>query len=266
MSFQYKKTSQDKQREVSDLEHSPIMRFLQHQDYFKFQMGDIVVKQSRIRKDAEWVTETIRGNGAPKKFAYVFENKLGIGYIKQLRVDGSGFTTNLICVANFDPDYTRFILDPEFATHKLIGEDEFVANEEYLAKKKYKEEAIKKNKEFLVKVKNPQKRTEWFDSLKVGDKFWYGQDYASMQNNEYTVTKINDIHKDHWTPYVRGRLSNVSKYTSIYRTITATRTSKQGDTFLTQNGISFESDHFTWQKVSKQEPLPLSDPLCGQQR
>jgi hypothetical protein len=266
MSLQYKKTPQDKAREKSDLETSPVMRFLLSKEQNKFNIGDILIKQTRINREAEWATETVKGVGAPKKYMYVFENKLKIGYIKQLRVDGTGFTSNLICVANFDPDFSRFIIDPEFATHMLIGEDKFEYNEEYLAKKAYRGEAMKKNAAHLVNTRNPSKRLDWFEGLKVGDKFWYGNTYEEMIDNEYTVTKIDDKPKNSISGHIKDRMGDDFGYMTKMRTIFASRTQLATDNKFTTQNLMFTSDHFHWSKVSTKQPEPLSDPLCGRQK
>ena len=85
MKLKYEKTHSDRAREVSDIRRSPIMRFLKHQDYFKFNIGDVLVKQRRFTLNSEWETEVVVGVNTAKKFMYVFENELGIGYVKQLR-------------------------------------------------------------------------------------------------------------------------------------------------------------------------------------
>ena len=72
----YTKTAADTKREASDIRNSPIMRFLKNQDHFKFNIGDILVRQTKYTGD--WVTTVTPGVAAPKKFMYVFENELGI--------------------------------------------------------------------------------------------------------------------------------------------------------------------------------------------
>lgn len=141
MKLKYEKTAADDDRERSDLRTNPVMRFLKNQEYYRFNVGDIVLKQTRWSYNGDWET-ALTAVGAPRKFMYVFENDLGIGYIKQLKVDGSGFTSGLQCTANFDPDTTRLVLDPDFVDHMLVGEQEFQYNEEYLDKKNFRQEEL----------------------------------------------------------------------------------------------------------------------------
>lgn len=257
--IEYKKTAADDVREKSDLERSPIMRFLKHQDYYKFNVGDILVKQTRsnyLRDD--WVTEK-NVVGSPRKYVYVFENELGIGYIKQLKVDGTGFTTNLICTANFDPHFTRFMLDPDFVDHLLTGGgDDFQYNKEYIEKRTFRQEAIEKNTQILVNTRSAKKRYAWFHSLKVGDVFWFGDTFDILVESKFEVSSIEDSPKENCPRHVLERLDSLDlKYFDRYRTIVAANLRGAGSMSLT-------ADYFTWTRVTMQEPFPLKDVLCGQ--
>lgn len=242
MKLTYKKTHADRAREVSDITHSPIMRFLKHQDYFKFNIGDVLIKQTRITLHSEWETEVIMGVNAPKKYMYVFENELGIGYVKQLRVDGEGFTSSLVCTANFDPDRVRFQLDPSFVDHMLIGEDgDFEYNREYASKKSFREEAIKKNMKILVHTRSMKKRLKWMANLKMGDVFWMGDSFDEMVKQKYEVTEAI---QDPMPLLIKIKILEHPHLTSI--------------------GAEFyiHEDQLTWVRVTMQQPFPMEDPLC----
>ncbi len=236
MSLKYVKTHEDKGREKDDLRRSPIMRYLKNRDLFKFKVGDVLIKQNRWSMSGEWkVAKT--SVGAPKKYMYVFENELGIGYIKQLKVDGSGFTSTLECTANLDPETTQLILDPEFVDHMLIGDDEFQYNKEHLAKKNFRQEAIAKNRKLLVRTRAAKKLTAWLHALKPGDKFWMGSTWDELGKNCWEVLSVNER-------VIELRVKNCkSGYTDV----------------LTHNAIK-------WNKISMVEPYPLTDPLCGPQK
>ena len=238
MKLKYEKTASDSAREKSDLERSPIMRFLKHQEYYKFNIGDILVKQRRFTHLDAWKADVIPGVNSPKKFMYVFENELGIGYLKQLRVDGSGFTSDIICTANFDPDTVKFTLDPDFVDHMLIGGEEFEYNSEYLNKKAFREEAIKKNTKLLVKTRN-----KWISSLKEGDVFWAGWSFDNLCDQKYKV---------------KERISDESPLKVYVEILEYSPDRYVGNTQFFDEGL------FTNMKVSMQQPFPMEDPLCGQ--
>jgi len=267
--IKYKKTKADSDRERLDLERSPVMRFLKHQDHFKFNVGDILIKQTKqyiYGKNAQlmddedlWKTETITGVSAPKKFVYVFENELGIGYLKQLRVDGSGFTSQLICTVNFDPANTRFKLDPDFVDHMLVGEEDFQYNTEYLTKKAFRNEAIKKNTKLLVNTRSAKQRHKWYDGLKPGDVFWWGDTFDDLITDKYEVVNVKDLPLDACPSHVRQDLGEGLRYMSHYRIVEAMAIKSGNIQTLTVN-------HFVWRKVTMTEPYPMEDTLCGRRR
>src|ERR1035437_2383731 len=118
----YIKTKQDSDREARDSILNQTVKFIKHQEAFKFNIGDIVIMQYR-NTDGSWRTKaTSNATDAPTKFMYVFENEVGIGYIKQLRAGGKGFTTLTTCVADIDPQSTRIILDPDLVDHMLLSD------------------------------------------------------------------------------------------------------------------------------------------------
>lgn len=243
MKLKYEKTVEDRGREIGDLKRNPICRFLKNQEAFKFNIGDIVIKQKRLTLNSEWETEVIPGVKSPKKFMYVFENEVGIGYMKPLRVDGSGFTSEIVMTANFDPDYVRFQLDPDFVDHMLIGDDDFEYNKLYVSKKAFREEAIKSNKKILTKTKATAKRLEWLASLKTGDEFWMGDTFDDLPHCKYRVKRaLTDEHP----LYIHVEIIDHIDYTKL----NTTRDLNEG--------------YFTFRYVTMKQPFPVEDPLCGQ--
>jgi hypothetical protein len=261
MMIKYEKTPDDISREKSDLKSSPIMRFLRNQEYFKFNIGDVLIKQTRWGSERDWKTDQT-GVGSPKKFIYVFENELGIGYVKQLKVDGTGFTSNLVCMANFEIETTRFTLDPEYVDHILLDGDEgFAYNKDYLHKREFRDEAIKRNKLLLVKTGSAKKTIAWFDTLKVGDTFWYGDTFDELVKNKHVVTVVKDEDPSHAPSHFWSSAEiDTNRYPSgHYRTILAIKE-------RSSQSIWFDASHFRWRKACSTEPLPLEDTLCGPQK
>ena len=241
MSLKYTKTKDDVSVEKRDLKYSPIMRYIKNQEALRFNVGDILIKQSKWGNN-DWETSKT-GIGAPKKYMYVFENELGVGYIKQLKVDGSGFTSQLQCVANFDCDYTRLVLDPEYVDHMLIGEDEFKYNTQHAYKKIFRQEAISKNRKMCLNAK--AKNTWLKEQVKVGDKFWYCTSIQNLIDYPYEVVKVTrsvPIGAGFFTlPYINVRDS-------------------QGST------RQWDENNIMYGKLSLTRPYPLEDPLCGHQK
>jgi len=244
MKLKYEKSIDDRAREISDVKRNPICRFLKNQEVFKFNIGDIVIKQKRQTMNNEWETEVIPGVRSARKFMYVFENEVGIGYMKPLRVDGTGFTSELVCVANFDPDYVRFQLDPDYVDHMLIGDDDFEYNQSYLNKKAYRDEAIKNNKKILIQTKATTKRIAWITSLRAGDEFWLGSDFDELAFNKYRVME---------------HITNQNPTTIRVEAVSSVNPANVGRSFV------WDEAYFVYRYVSMKQPYMLEDPLCGGQ-
>jgi hypothetical protein len=191
--LKYIKTDDDIEREERDLHLNQTVRFVKYQEAFKFNIGDIVIMQYKCA--GGWRTKTTTGTtDVPVKFMYVFENEVGIGYIKQLRVNGGGFTTLMTCVADINPEDTRLILDPELVDHLLLSDkgEEFDYSIAHAQKMAFRKEAVEKNKKLLLDLSTPEARVKWFYSLKKGDIVWAGRDWDSIINDPQEVTDIRD--------------------------------------------------------------------------
>jgi len=263
----YSKTREDKDREKHDMEQNPIMRYLKFKDHFKFTINDVLIKKTRPwYGEAEWEIEKYQ-NGAPKKYMYVFENEVGIGYLKQLCVDGKTFAKQLICTANFDPEYTKFEVDPDFVDNILIGDEDkaFQYNKAYLDKKQFRDEAMKKNKLLLVHTGTLIKTYDWFNSLKVGDVFWCGYSWDDVMTCSMQVTDIKDDSlkcMPHWLlDRLGGNILNAKQYTKIYRGIRVKILTDANQSYIGQIN-HFTGDHFLNWKISMQPLHPLTDALA----
>jgi hypothetical protein len=191
--LKYEKTDDDISREARDLLHNPAVRFIKHQESFRFNIGDILVMQYKYG-DEEWLTKRAGPTETPVKYMYVFENEVGVGYIKKLRSNGKGFTTMTTCLADLDPTTTRLILDPEYVDHILLSSgEEYDYSRMHAEKSSFRKAAIEKNKKLLVDMSTPQARVDYFYSLKVGDIVWMGTCWDDIVNDVRTVVDIQDI-------------------------------------------------------------------------
>lgn len=279
----YEKNQHDTSREERDLKTNPIMRWLQNQGAFRFNVDDILIKKTRNynynphsrERSVEWNTEVItKASGAPKKYVYAFENKLGIGYVRQLKADGSGYCGTLICVASFDPENTRFELDPDFVDHTLIGDGNFNYNNEYLAKKKFRQEAKEANKKLLIKTTSKELLADWFLKLKVGDVFWYGHTFDTLATNKYKVSAILKGLRPNKGGYWYGAVKEKSKtetmddYLGDDRWQTVELEVIENCNHYRQSGFkeTLSIGSFYHAKVSETQPHPMKDQLCGPPR
>jgi hypothetical protein len=140
----------------------------------------------------EWKT-SVAGCDLPYKYVYVFENELEVGYIRRLSVNGRKFVERPICVTEFDPDQTRFALDPEYADHMLLsneGED-FDTKSRYDELKKKREQIHRKNKKLRVQITDENDAVAWIKTLKVGDQVWWGYSISNIYKEAYYVQSID---------------------------------------------------------------------------
>lgn len=193
-----------------DMANNRTLKHLKNKAIYKFSVGDVLVREDKYGVD--WKTQ-LADCGLPYKYVYVFENELNIGYIRRLSIKGDKFVGNATCVLEFDPTYTRFQPDPEFADHILFSEDgdEFDAHTRYTNLKKKREQINRKNKKMAVVIEKPDAAIDWIKTLKVGDTFWYGSSIGHINKEMYYVTSIGldiDPHRCHITystnPTVQG--------------------------------------------------------------
>lgn len=194
--MKYEMTKEDKQRIESDLQHNTVIRFLRQQENNKFNIGDILVKETRVHEykipveDQKWAVHKTP-IGAPVKYMYVHENEYSVGYVKQLRADGTGFTSSTTCLANIDLDSTRFVLDPEYADHLMLNPDEkFEYNNIHASRKQFREEAMAKNRKQCVSIGSAKKAEDFLKTLKIGDELWMGGSFEDLITCKFRVNKI----------------------------------------------------------------------------
>ena len=196
-----KKSTLDIKKEERDLEALQVLRFLSHQDSFKFNVGDILIKKTVNWDENKPIFETdLDEVGAPIKYVYAFENNLGVGYIKALKKDGQGPSKSAVCLAKFDPRNTRFALDPHYADHLILGEGEYKYNAQHEYMKTYRNEAMEKNKTLLINAMSDKDTLAWWRAIKVGDLIYCGAHYTDDYDpvNDVETFSVEDINTEVW--------------------------------------------------------------------
>lgn len=231
------KTKIDEKRLADDLWKDRIMVYLANADKLKFNVGDILIKQTNYGDDEqpEWTTET-DGAGCTVQYVYAFENELGVGYVKRLKNDGSGpCKKQPEAITKFDPRVNKFILDPDYADHLILGEGEF----DYSAKSKrqieFRKEALEKNEKLCLKFKKPSDAKTWWQSLKIGDIIYVGTDLESLGDDVLEVIKI--------------------KKNKITMRVIATEWDEVGEEYDYSRTAFIEHHDF----ISMEKPYPLSE-------
>lgn len=195
--MKYDMTQEDYKVIAYDLANNRTLKHLRNLLFYKFTIGDIIVREDKHKKfdgsgTFEWKTK-LADCGIAYKYVYVFENELGVGYIRRLSVTGRTLVDRPICVTEFDPDVTRFTLDPEYADHMLLSNenDEFDAKSRYNEVKKKREQVHRKNKKLCVQIDDEFQAVVWIKTLKIGDQIWWGHNIANIYKDPYFVNSVD---------------------------------------------------------------------------
>lgn len=193
--MKYDITLEDKQTMERDMQTDRTLKHLKNLSFYKFTIGDVLVREEKYNNHdgkCEWKVRMADTNLA-YKYVYVFENELGVGYIRRLSVNGRKFVERPMCITEFDPDQTRFSLDPEYADHMLLSaeDEEFDTKTRYADAKKKREQIHRKNKKIAVSLLDEAAAVAWMNTLKVGDQIWYGYSIGNIYKDPYSVTEIN---------------------------------------------------------------------------
>lgn len=193
--MKYLVTQDDLNTMEHDLHNDRTLKHLKDLSFYKFTIGDVLIRQERYRNSTgehEWKTK-LADCGIANKYVYVFENELGIGYIRRLSVNGRKFVDRATCVTEFDPDLTRFSLDPEYADHMLLSEEnaEFDAKSRYDEIKKKREQINRQNKKLRLDIQTEDQAIEWLKNVNIGDTVWFGYSIGNINKYPYSVDSKN---------------------------------------------------------------------------
>lgn len=194
--MKYEITQEDKDVMLRDMQTDRTLKHLRNLSFYKFTVGDVLVREEKYRNyqatgKSEWKIRMASDNLA-YKYVYVFENDLGVGYIRRLSVNGRKFVETPLCVTQFDPDETRFTLDPEYADHMLLAseDEEFDIKTRYAEAKKRREQVNRKNKKIAIQMPDEATAVAWMKTLKIGDEIWYGYQIGSIEEKPYYIHEV----------------------------------------------------------------------------
>lgn len=195
--MKYEITKDDKAIMQYDMHNDRTLKHIRNLSFYKFSIGDVLVREEKYRKagsaevEYEWKVK-MADCGIANKYVYVFENELGVGYIRRISVNGRKFVDKATCVTEFDPDQTRFVLDPEYADHMLLADAdaEFDAKSRYDEIKKKREKINRQNKKLRIPLETRELALAWVKTLKVGDQIWWGYNISNLYKEPYFIKEI----------------------------------------------------------------------------
>ena len=195
MRIDYPKTPEDDSLVKRDLLTNKTLKHLSNLSFYKFSVGDVLVREDRHRnyqtQTDEWKIHE-SPTGVLYRYVYVFENELGVGYVRRLSVDGKRFVEVPICTVEFDPAETRFRLDSGYADSIILGDDAgFDPRSDYKETKKRREAVYRANDKICEKTDTVEEVIAFLKKLKVGDHVWSGWSRTAHHDQPTVVVSIN---------------------------------------------------------------------------
>ncbi len=169
-------TDEEKKFIKAQQDSSPVVKFFRTKNDINFSVGDFLIKVNRRNDEYgghKWEPETISHVSAqPKRFVCIHEDEYGIKYLKPLTSMGKELP-NVIQLTEAN-DWTRYVVDPEFAEHIILGEEsEFDFSEKRKQDKARRDAITKKNKKIAERIRFIEQADALIVSLKPGSKIWF---------------------------------------------------------------------------------------------
>lgn len=190
--------SKDEQKQLDNaVQQNPIRKWFTARETMKFEVGDVLVKHMKVydwkTSEHSWKVENINSDTKmAQRYVYIYEDEVGIGYFKQLKVSTGKLGVELFCATDFDFDSTKFEVDPEYAEHTLL-DVEFDIKAVHKKANEAKKIIMKMNRKIGVKPKTVKEYNDFFEKVKVGDEIFTSTDYAGKRLNSMTIDKIEKI-------------------------------------------------------------------------
>lgn len=201
MTIKYEKTPVDLQIEQHDLETNMVLKHLRNLNAYKYNIGDVLIREDKTY-DNTWKVHLAQC-GLPYKYVYVFENELGVGYIRRMSINGSKFVEKPVCVVEFNPNKTRFRVDPAYLDHLLLAEEgeEFDFKTDYKNARKKRLAMYKANEKLREKIETEDEALAFMESLQPGDEIWMGWANNNIEQSPGKFVKFVEGTK-HNEPYM----------------------------------------------------------------
>ncbi len=191
----FKLTKNDLDRIKNSYEANPVNRYLKAKNRFGFKVGDVLIRKrkSGYGDTSTWKVETISDRSpVPKKFIYVHENDLGVGYIKQIKSNGKELCDNIQCLDDLDFTWTTYEVDPDYIDHIVLtdGDQDFTVGDQFVELRKKRNKIHNLNRKIAHRPSTEVEMFNFLSSLSVGQKIWFGSDLYEASYKEMTISKI----------------------------------------------------------------------------
>jgi hypothetical protein len=171
-------------------QYDQVIRYLINKHELKFSTGDYLIKQ--IQFNGKWKTQCISNvSNIPKRFICVHEDEYGVKYVRAL--SSMGERLPYICAVTNLNEYERFIIDPDYAEHLILGDN----NKFDFASHKKKERAhrnkiSKLNKKLIVKFSSIEDVVAYFGKLPLNSTFYMGWSTIDAIDKKYQILEATN--------------------------------------------------------------------------
>lgn len=241
--------------------YNPVCIYLRNKENLQFNVGDILIRQYVNYDDKVEVDKL--NSGAPRKYLYAFEDDCGMGYVKMFKADNK-LSEVAVPLTEFNLDRDKFILDPEYADHIMIGDGDFNPIETQNEVKKFRNRAIARNRKLVMPLKELKDVLDMFKTMKVGDTFNRGYTVPDMCESKYEViainlnTKVADV-KNQWEIDNVIRKFNLTKKDSW--PLLSVKTVEHSYSHYTGNVNEVDANWFMEYCFTNKDIFPLTDKL-----
>lgn len=168
---------------------------------YAFEIGDVLVKKHAVYNfDAptkkKWATETISGTSKmSQRYLVVFKDELDFPYLVKIKAHNGKLDNEVIRVCDFDIEFFRFEVDPDYAEAELLGTT-YDIKSMYKASNQLRDTCIKMNRKNGIKFSGLKQAHDFFSTLKAGDSFFYSDNYTGRHYTEYRILSMTSKHID----------------------------------------------------------------------
>lgn len=221
--------SQEELKRIKNLQnYSQAYYWLKVKEDSNFNLGDILVKMcvKKWGEDGEatsYEAESVSSkSNTPRKYKVVYIDQYSVPFAKCIKADGK-LGKELICLAEINPQYNFFKVDPDYVEHTILADEGevFVADQRLKEVKRQRREIHKQNKALREKITTLNEADKFLESLKPRDRFWIA-DKGNDDSAFISEYKVKEIAKTTAQKTVNSWYSNTSRSSksSLYKSNT----------------------------------------------
>jgi hypothetical protein len=167
-----------------------VIQYLINKHELNFNVGDYLIKQTRCY--SKWKTQNISSvSNIPKRFICVHEDEYGVKYVRALSAMGERLP--YICAVTNISDHERFVIDPDYAEHLILGgDDKFDFAHQKKKERAHRNKISKLNKKLIVRFASSEDAWSYFNALPLNSTFYMGWSATDAIDRKFEILRISD--------------------------------------------------------------------------